>query len=167
MGATESKGGNVLVNARMSHTWGTLFFTLCAALVCSCAPTNRLEGPRTPSTTFMTPRIRPSKAVQPCDKPDRNATLVYRAEPEYTAEAEADSMSGAAMIRVLVMPDGSVVEAILHASSGFDVLDEAALKAAMRCTFEPAMIDCTLRDAIVGLTFRFPPARDAGRPGAR
>ena len=64
-------------------------------------------------------------------------------------------MSGTAVVRILVLPNGRVAEAVLMAGSGFDALDDAALNAALGCVFEPALVGCNLVDAEVALPFKF------------
>jgi len=39
--------------------------------------------------------------------------------------------------------------------SGFDVLDDAALNAALGCVFAPALVGCNLVDDAVALPFKF------------
>lgn len=69
---------------------------------------------------------------------------VQQLEPEYPAELRAQGIEGDVTVRIRLSEDGSVVDARLVASSGYDAFDRAALETARR--------------------ERFSPARDRGRP---
>jgi protein TonB len=56
----------------------------------------------------------------------------------YPALARASGWEGTAWIRATVEPDGGVLEASVERSSGFPLLDEAALSAVRSWRFAPA-----------------------------
>ncbi len=58
--------------------------------------------------------------------------------PDYPRRAVELGQRGIAVLRALVQPDGSTSEIVLWRSSGFVLLDDAALGAVRRWRFEPA-----------------------------
>ncbi|MFO7496079.1 MAG: energy transducer TonB [Desulfobacterales bacterium] len=68
------------------------------------------------------------------------ATPLYRRNPPppYPRIAKARGYQGRTLLNVLVGRDGRVVEAAVAASSGYRLLDEAALDAVAQWLFEPA-----------------------------
>jgi TonB family protein len=58
--------------------------------------------------------------------------------PKYPELARRAGIEGDVIIKVLVNIDGSILDAIIFLSSGFEELDNAALEASMKAKFEPA-----------------------------
>jgi len=58
-------------------------------------------------------------------------------EPQYPRLARARGWQGATDVELTVLADGRVDEAMVRRSSGFDVLDRAALDVAMQSRFSP------------------------------
>src|SRR5699024_2715165 len=63
--------------------------------------------------------------------------LGSRPAPRYPRMAQRRGEQGRVVIRVLITPKGAVERATVHQSSGHDLLDEAALKAAKKAKFKP------------------------------
>lgn len=62
----------------------------------------------------------------------------YSPKPGYPEKARIAEMEGQAIVEALVDVDGKVIDARLVKSSGFDILDQAAMNAARSWTFSPA-----------------------------
>ncbi|NOR16759.1 TonB family protein, partial [candidate division WOR-3 bacterium] len=58
--------------------------------------------------------------------------------PKYPESARRAGIEGDVIIKVLVNIDGSILDARIFISSGFQELDSAALEASMKAKFEPA-----------------------------
>lgn len=58
--------------------------------------------------------------------------------PEYPPQARRERQEGVSIVKVRVGPDGRPAEVTLAHSSGFPLLDEAAVRGVKRWTFEPA-----------------------------
>jgi protein TonB len=73
----------------------------------------------------------------------REATPAYRANPspEYPAIARRRGYEGTVLVEVLVNRDGRVEDLRLSQSSGYPVLDQAAMTSMRGWLFEPATID--------------------------
>ena len=82
-------------------------------------------------------------------------SLVSAPPPVYPAAARASKQEGVAAVRCVVRPDGSVAETGLQRGTGFDLLDEAAVKAARRWRFTPmaGLPDGTTIPVVVTVTF--------------
>ena len=86
-------------------------------------------------------RIRSTIACLECEK------------PEYPKQALIEGMTGVVSIKVFINKDGSVSNAILKSSSGYALLDDAALDAARRSTFNPIEKDS---DLVIKYDMRIP-----------
>lgn len=76
-------------------------------------------------------------------------------KPAYPPRAAALDQQGEALVRVLVTPEGEQEEVQLWRSSGFDLLDRAALAAVRRWRFEPYRRNGTAQAAWVQVPVRF------------
>ncbi len=65
-------------------------------------------------------------------------TLCSIPAPVYPSDAREAGYSGDVVVSALVGKDGTVSEAMVRSSSGYESLDEAALQAAKAATFKPA-----------------------------
>lgn len=74
-------------------------------------------------------------AVEPTPQPPRYR---YNPRPEYPVPAMRRRWQGEVLLRVRVDVWGEVSDVRLEASSGYDILDQAALKAVHRWKFHPA-----------------------------
>ena len=59
----------------------------------------------------------------------------------YPSEARDKRLEGTVVLKILIGEDGAVKEKEIHRSSGYDVLDQTALKVAETARFKPARID--------------------------
>lgn len=64
------------------------------------------------------------------------AAIVVGLPPRYPKLARRMGWQGVVELEITVAPDGSVADLFVSSSSGYDVLDEAALEAVRRWTFE-------------------------------
>ena len=69
--------------------------------------------------------------------PSTLPSLVSAPPPTYPPAARAARQNGVASVRCAVRPDGSVAETGLQRGTGFEMLDDAAVKAARRWRFSP------------------------------
>jgi protein TonB len=94
----------------------------------------------TPVTVAVpTPPSIPSPAAMPADTPpSADASAEGNAKPTYPKASRALGEQGRVLLDVFVQVDGSVGEIRLHQSSGFDRLDDAALKAVRQWHYHPA-----------------------------
>ena len=67
------------------------------------------------------------------------AEMIHYEIPSYPSEAERMGIEGLVWIEALVGSDGKVIRAVVYKSSGHGGLDEAALRAAPKSIFKPAM----------------------------
>lgn len=74
--------------------------------------------------------------VAPVIDPARSCEM-----PHYPAVSRRLGEQGAVVLRFLVSPDGSVQKGEIRNSSGFELLDQAALSSLSNCRFTPATID--------------------------
>jgi len=66
---------------------------------------------------------------------------VHDATPQYPKESRAVGDQGRVVVRALIAEDGSPIKVEVLSSSGHTRLDEAALAAVAKSTFEPATRD--------------------------
>ena len=67
--------------------------------------------------------------------------MIYEKSPEYPIEAKENEIEGTVWVKALVAKDGSVEKADIQKSSGNELLDKSALKAALECKYKPAIKD--------------------------
>jgi protein TonB len=67
------------------------------------------------------------------------AEMIYYETPGYPRLAEQAGLEGLVWIKALVGSDGTVKDAVVYKTSGTPSLDEAALAAAPKCKFKPAI----------------------------
>ena len=61
--------------------------------------------------------------------------------PQYPSMSRRNGETGAVVLRFLIDTDGAVLESKVEASSGFERLDEAALRGLALCHFKPGTVD--------------------------
>jgi protein TonB len=71
----------------------------------------------------------------------RKLRVVDMRPPNYPPSARRQGIEGTVRVRVLVGPDGRVIQALVFKTSGDDALDAAALEAVVDWRFEPAQRD--------------------------
>jgi TonB family protein len=79
-------------------------------------------------------------AAEKFGQKDRKAKLIYRVEPEYTADAREKQITGTVVLGVTVGHDG-LPQNIQIKKSLFPSLDESAVSAVRKWRFEPALKD--------------------------
>lgn len=103
---------------------------------------------RLPSTVveLETPELQQSMQASQAQPTSRRADgtesepvpkVRFNPPPEYPASALRAGIEGRVVVRVELTRDGRVASATVHASSGHEALDEAALAAVRRWRFEP------------------------------
>ena len=65
-------------------------------------------------------------------------TLQVNVEPDYPHEARREGLEGSVEMKLLVSEKGEVKQAIVHKSSGYEILDNAAIEFAKRLKYNPA-----------------------------
>jgi protein TonB len=118
-------------------------------------PKVRSQAPPPPAaitaTTDVVPAAPPPPAaiVAPTPEPVREVVKVPPAldqgrpckPPQYPPAARRAEETGAVVLKFLIDADGSVLESVVDASSGFERLDEAARTALAVCRFKPGTTD--------------------------
>lgn len=89
-----------------------------------------------PPVTTEAPAV--SAAPEVDSEPDYTANYLNNPRPPYPRVARRMGYHGKVMINVEVLADGNVGQALLYASSGYQVLDNAALQAVKGWHFTPA-----------------------------
>jgi len=107
------------------------------------APAPEMHAPagrpaRRPKLDLPSP---PASAAASADRPaglTRAARIVQRPQPRYPSRAVRLGYEGTAEVEVFLSASGEVESVALRKSSGRRILDDAALEAARRGTYEPA-----------------------------
>jgi protein TonB len=86
---------------------------------------------------------------------DEPPVLIAFVEPEYPKAAREAGFEGSVRVRVLVDEQGKVIDADILFSDVYPEMEEAAIKAAMKCRFKPAMQQKTPVRAHVMIPFVF------------
>jgi len=81
--------------------------------------------------------------------------LGARPSPEYPRVSQRRGEAGRVVVRVLISPQGSVDQASVRTSSGFERLDESALKAARLARFKPYTENGVAYPALADIPFDF------------
>jgi len=98
----------------------------------------------------------PAPAPEPVVTPPvGNAAYLHNPAPRYPEAAQEEGWEGRVVLRVHVDAAGHPVSVDLHASSGHEVLDKAALAAVRRWTFVPAKRGSTPIDGWVDVPLDF------------
>ena len=72
---------------------------------------------------------------------DIEPKLIYQSQPLYPPQAVEDSAAGTVQVRALVDERGKVIRAEVAESSGWELLDKAAVEAAYKNKYRPAVRD--------------------------
>ena len=89
-------------------------------------------SPEAPSPAAIAPA-----AAAPLIPPNGEAATLHNPAPVYPLEARRRRQQGTVRLRVTVSVEGHVQDIAVARTSGFDLLDQAALKAVRRWTFVP------------------------------
>jgi protein TonB len=87
----------------------------------------------TSSRLTATPEPPPSMTVP------RKVEYLYNPSPDYPPRARRLGLEGEVLIRTRVLPNGEPDELVLAQSSGYALLDQAAMKAVRKWRFRPAL----------------------------
>lgn len=102
----------------------------------------------TPASAASLPQSPGSQAAQPPE-------LLANLPPSYPAEAVRKGWQGTVVLRVVVRPDGQAGEVTVFSSSGYPVLDAAAVHAVRRWRFRPALRDGVPIEMAIKAPIRF------------
>lgn len=112
------------------------------------APTPRLTAtPETATVVSLAPPVggppapaleAPPAPAAPITPPDFSAAQLNNPGPRYPYLSRRNHEEGTVLLKVLVTPGGKAGEVLLHKSSGFQRLDDAAMKTVRRWRFVPA-----------------------------
>ncbi len=101
-----------------------------------------VEAATMAETEFAEVYTRPEESVEipvvAFWKVEKKPQPLYSPKPEYPEKARVAEMEGQAIVEALVDIDGKVIDTRLVKSSGFDILNQAAMNAARCWTFSPA-----------------------------
>ncbi len=75
----------------------------------------------------------------PAPAPSRGVGIVHRVQPVYPLLARRRGLQGRVVLLVTVMPDGRVGRIVVAGSSGYRILDGAAVRAIRQWRFRPAL----------------------------
>jgi periplasmic protein TonB len=125
------------------------------------APVPHAVKPERPAHTAPKVGAPHAPAAGPNAAPSVTARAQYRSnpKPEYPEEAKRLRQEGLVMLSVGVNAEGRVTDVSVGHSSGFPLLDQAAVQAVRRWTFDPATtlgVPVASRPAIP-MRFRLPP----------
>ena len=122
----------------MMYQSGAIITVLLLVLVSSCG-TEEQEVAKTPAVEQSPDEVMPG----PDDfiAVETQPEMIHMESPVYPETVKKDGITGEVWIKSLVDKEGIVQKAIVGKSSGTPELDEAALKAAHKCKFHPAMQD--------------------------
>lgn len=108
-----------------------------------------ISTPPTPAAAPTAPTPPTSRKVQKKGK----GNLIEAPHPEYPVEARKNQISGTVTVEIEIDEDGNVASA--KAASGPDALRAAAVKAAYRARFKPAMVEGKPVRVSAALTYNF------------
>jgi protein TonB len=83
------------------------------------------------------------------------SSLSRNRKPDYPADARRRGLQGRALLRVEVAASGTAVDVQVVASSGYSILDQAALAAVREWRFDPATLDGKPVSGAVEIPVRF------------
>jgi protein TonB len=84
----------------------------------------------------------PAQVAEACAVPEAAATTTFSAQAEAPPIATTMHLSGTTAVEIDIDAAGNVLNATVNKTSGFPVLDVAALDAARKSTFRSAIHDC-------------------------
>lgn len=88
---------------------------------------------------YSTPESAVEAPIVPYQKLEERPKPLNSPDPSYPQIAREREMKGTVIIKVLLRTDGTVDQAEIAKSTGYPILDNAALEAARKWTFTPAM----------------------------
>jgi protein TonB len=96
-----------------------------------------ITPPAPPVVSAAPPSAVVSEAAAPISAPDGSAETLGNPSPKYPIDARRNHQEGTVRLRVVITPDGLVKDISVARSSGFDSLDQAALKTVGSWRFLP------------------------------
>ena len=72
---------------------------------------------------------------------DQMPTFITQVKPVYPEEVKKAGIEGSVLVKSFINTSGSVTEVEIIETSGNDLLDKAAVEAAQKCKFKPAIKD--------------------------
>ncbi len=92
---------------------------------------------------------------------DKQPSPLKVVQPEYPDSARRGGIEGTVYVKILVQKDGKVRKAVVIKSDA-EIFNEAAVKAALQWTFDPAMLHDKPVEVWAALPFRFKLDKTAG-----
>lgn len=103
----------------------------------AAVPVLTVAQPAPPPPSAPAPAAAPSAEAAPITPPDASARNLGNVAPKYPMQARLRHWEGTIRLKVLITPEGRVKDISVARSSGFDVLDDAALETVRKWKFEP------------------------------
>ena len=100
-------------------------------------PVLTVAQPAPPPPSAPAPAAAPSAEAAPITPPDASAKNLGNPAPKYPMQARLRHWEGTVRLKVLITPEGRVKDISVAHSSGFDVLDDAALDTVRKWKFAP------------------------------
>ena len=122
------------------------------------APVESTKPPSAPSGNADAVAKPSAPQSAPSDRPPVIGAVDYlqkKPTPSYPRASQRRGESGRVVIRVLISPRGDVAEANIRTSSGYDRLDDSALRAARGARFRPYTENGVARAALADIPFDF------------
>jgi len=107
------------------------------------------------AATALVPAPTPSTVPLACTQPFKDADAGAVSVPEFPAAARQAGASGTTLVRVDLDPAGNVTDATILESAGNADLDAAALAAARKTTYKPAIFACQAQKSAHVMRFDF------------
>ncbi len=117
---------------------------LAIAFVLPLSGMNLLAGETDPQPSPTAPVQKESENIPDPNsfiKVDTPVEMIFEEVPEYPEDAKKNKIEGTVWVKALVDTAGVVKDVRIMKSSGHDLLDKAAMKAAYGCKYKPAMND--------------------------
>jgi TonB family protein len=114
---------------------------LCASVAMGADPITPQSDDQQKSSTKTEAAL--SHFPEPTDfvAVDTQPEATFRQAPEYPRLAQRVGLEGRVYVQALIDTSGEVAKAIVGRSTGAPILDQAALDAAYKCKYKPAMRD--------------------------
>lgn len=103
------------------------------------APVQRAEPVATPVQPVTAPTPSPAPVEEKVTQPSASAAYLHNPPPPYPEYAMENGWEGKVWLNVHVLPNGKPDQVSVKTSSGWDILDESAVKTVKKWTFVPAM----------------------------
>ena len=126
------------------------------------------SSPKSPSSRTKEASTKPvatRQSTPTCATPDSPAHIVNAAMLDTPDAAKMAGQSGTTYIKVTIDSGGNMTSSAIFKSSGFPLLDNAALEAAQNSTYAPEIFHCKLRGGSFIYTGDFEPVTpDSTKP---